>query len=497
LFIGLALAGCPTAEEPLDDDDDDTAGDDDDTVDDSRAAEMQAARDEFWGEAPDVDTRLEVFDTLWEELAEGYGAFVTSDVDWDAVYDDKRPLIEEAESQGHYVQILASLFDDLQDGHSYMRSAAVCSTPLTERPPVFWQTHYDSVIGACATPLDDGSLLVYRVLPDNPAGVAPGDRILGYDGRDWADLLQEIQTWEIPSCASHAATDEGQRLLRLATAVNNPHLFSALDVQLASDDSVVAIDTEDLLSYAPRILCNDQIGEPSIGLPWESWDDYDGNGTDDVVWGTLPGSNIGYIASYSWIGDTRADLLTAVQDLMDTDGLIVDFRFNVGGSSTNSLPSMALLFDEDQLGVYNAYLRESTDDYHAMTPYAPGAYDIIADSSTFYGGPIALLSGPHAISAGDGVTHLLSLHPNTRRFGRTSNGSYGFGGGYWDPDPITGDLTVNYTPGILSGPDGEWLHAAEQDLDDPVWLDPDDVAAGVDTVIEAARSWIEVTPAPR
>jgi len=39
--------------------------------------------------------------------------------------------------------------------------------------------------------------------------------------------------------------------------------------------------------------------------------------------------------------------------------------------------------------------------------------------------------------------------------------------------------------------DGNCLQGREQELDVEVWLDPDDVAYGIDTVVETALEWIE------
>jgi hypothetical protein len=56
--------------------------------------------DEYWGAAPDEATRLEIFDALWQNLAEAYACFSVLDVDWDEVRERYRPLVAEAEGYG-------------------------------------------------------------------------------------------------------------------------------------------------------------------------------------------------------------------------------------------------------------------------------------------------------------------------------------------------------------------------------------------------------------
>lgn len=451
--------------------------------------------DQFWGDAPDVETRLAIYSDLWTAIGDGFGGFVVTDLDWNEVDVIYRPQIEAAESFGRFYALLSELFFMLQDSHSKLVAASVCgSSPeyLAQRPPIFRAAGYRSSLGACVTPLDDDRLLVYRVEADNPAGLMPGDVILGYDGVAWRHQLETILDWRLPICGALPPTESAYDNRMMESAMNNAHLFEQLDVVRHGTTQTEQVPTAGLLSFDSAMVCSDQVGVEGVEFPWTSLADFDTTGAGNVTWGILPGTNIGYIYAYCWLGAVQQDFETAVSDLMDTDGLIIDFRLNFGGSSTVAMDGLSLLFSEDQIDVYNGWQRNpSVDDYNAMIPFNQGAYDIDADESTAYAGPIALLTGPHAVSAGDGVAHLTSLHPNVRRFGRATAGAFGYAGTHWSPDPHIGLLETSISPGILSGPDGEWLYAAPQYIDDSVWLSPDDVAQGVDTVVEAAITWIE------
>jgi hypothetical protein len=147
--------------------------------------------------------------------------------------------------------VLNDLFLTLGDGHSVLVSKRILglsdeefeaieedfdpSSPhrprLEERPPLFWLEDRISTIGACVTVAADGkSLVVYRVTEDNPAGLAPGDRIVGYDGATWQRILPAIDACALPVFSRTASNDQSRCFQRLGAVVNNAHLFAHLDV---------------------------------------------------------------------------------------------------------------------------------------------------------------------------------------------------------------------------------------------------------------------------
>ena len=126
------------------------------------------------------------------EQADEYACFSVLDVDWDEARERYRPQVAEAEGYGRFYQLLTAMNAELEDGHTSFSSEGICGTPLALRPPYFRPDQWSSAIGACVTPVASGDLLVYRAADDNPAGLAPGDVIVGYDGAPWAELLDEI-----------------------------------------------------------------------------------------------------------------------------------------------------------------------------------------------------------------------------------------------------------------------------------------------------------------
>ena len=114
-----------------------------------------------------------------------------------------------------------------------------------------------------------------------------------------------------------------------------------------------------------------------------------------------------------------------------------------------------------------------------------------SDSDYDYDRPIAVLTGPKSISMGDIFPYVLAHHPRARRFGRPTNGAFGSWTELWSgADPYVGDFDAWFTNAIFADANETWLHRSVQTPDEEVWLTRDDVAAGRDTVVEAALAWI-------
>jgi hypothetical protein len=155
-----------------------------------------------------------------------------------------------------------------------------------------------------------------------------------------------------------------------------------------------------------------------------------------------------------------------------------------------------LLFGED---VWTIGFAERCDslDHFAMCPSPsgpPSTYVIHGTAAADYDRPIAVLVGPGAISSGDQVAHLFRFHPRARFFGHSTSTAF------------NAPLSVPFTPtdwyGRYAAYDAyrpsnpsDYLTHDEFTVDVPVWLAPEDVALGYDTVARAAIEWMSTTAA--
>jgi hypothetical protein len=156
-----------------------------------------------------------------------------------------------------------------------------------------------------------------------------------------------------------------------------------------------------------------------------------------------------------------------------------------------SNPGLSLLFNTADTTIGFAQ-RSDPNNHHAMMPSPsgpPSAYVIPGDSSTYYDMPIAVLVGPGAVSSGDQVALRMKFHQMTRFFGKSTTAAFNAPTGL---NLNNSDWYSRYAVAdayLVSDPN-QYLTHDEFTVDEEVWLKPDDVANGYDTVVEEAIAWI-------
>jgi hypothetical protein len=118
----------------------------------------------------------------------------------------------------------------------------------------------------------------------------------------------------------------------------------------------------------------------------------------------------------------------------------------------------SLLLGENLEGVLLSAVNDpESDDCRDMV--IEGSYTFDGSPDSYYDRPIAVLTGPKSLSAGDIFPYLLKHHPRVRRFGRPTNGAFGTRTQLWsESDPYVGDLDVTFTDSIFAAADGTLLH---------------------------------------
>jgi hypothetical protein len=479
------------------------------------ADDWAAIIDSTWGTGLSTSTKLQLFDAAWNKLNAEYAAFQNLNVDWQALGNLYRPEVADTSnpvSRGRFAAIMNHLGLALQEAHTFIDDKLVNqNTPLAPGVPLFvvgaWADN--SHFGASLTPLPDSSLLVFKTLPNHPLGLVLGDIVLGYDGLPWKVLYKEILAAQLPIYKPYfwGSSESAMTHNMLMSAGMNWHLFDTLDVVKYNNGDTLHFSTASLAGQTGFIWGNEQLNIP--GVPWPningnnvfSWRDIANLG-DYVSWGVIPGTQIGYIYVLAWASNNifpgsniSTEFYNAVDSLMnyyETTGLIIDQRLNYGAwwEYKQGLSSL-FNFTVETFGLDTRC--GDPNNHFQMCPhptYTCSFNAIRGNPMTFYDKPIAVLTGPGAVSAGDEFPLSMTFHPMVKVFGKSTAGA--FSGGEW------GDLMGNsgweivstFANAYLCSDPGIYLAHTESEIDEEVWLTQEDVANGEDTVVKAAKAWI-------
>ena len=473
------------------------------------AEEWRAAIDSTWGPGLPNEQKLAIFDEAWNTINADFPCFQNLDVDWPGLHDLYRPEIEAGVSQGRFAAIMNIMSMALQEGHTFIDNKNVnWNTPVVPGVPLFNLIGHknNSHFGACLTTLPDSTIFVYKAVPDHPLGLQPGDIIVGYDGIPWKELYKELLEAQLPYHFEGygGSTQSWWTQLFLGSAGLNWHLYDTLDVIKYGTSDTVHYPTALLAGQTTPIWDSDQLPVP--GVPF--WFDGSLNVTHPVgyptnyfSWGYVENTNIAYIyiaVLYPpWQTDIISRFSNAVNNIMNNDstiGLILDIRLNYGGQFTASNPALSLLFNEELYTVAFDKRCGDPDNHFQMCPtgLTSDYMKIPGNQSSFFNKPIAVLIGPGCLSAGDQLALRMKLHPMARLFGRPTNGAFSAnadlqnlaGNSNWVLNTIEGNS-------YRVGEPGKYLTHIGFIPDEEVWLTPDDVARGEDTVVKRAIEWIQ------
>ncbi|MFF0739486.1 S41 family peptidase [Streptomyces sp. NPDC004111] len=158
----------------------------------------------------------------------------------------------------------------------------------------------------------------------------------------------------------------------------------------------------------------------------------------DLKQGTGPGQHLGYLRITGFIAFADGDRLDADADAAALDraldavlteqrtrslrGLVVDLRFNGGGADALGTRIAARLTDR----TYTAYTKSARNDPQRPDSWTPGQpIRVHPAPGPRYTGPLAVLTGPLTISAGESFTQsLMGRSPAPVRIGESTQGVF-------------------------------------------------------------------------
>ncbi|MCB1044065.1 MAG: hypothetical protein KDC35_14065 [Acidobacteria bacterium] len=456
------------------------------------AHDWASAIDATWVTGLSTADKLAFFDYVWQDIHDHYGAFHNTNITIDEIRARYRDEIAAGVSRGRFAGIMTHFMQQLEELHTNIADLSVVwGTPLQPGVPVMVVGAWGdtSHFGASLTPLADGTALVYRVAQPHVLDLKPGDIVLGYDGIPWPDLIDELLAAELPIRRNGGAgsTPKAMKECLVMAAGENWHLFDTIDIRRHDTGEVVSLPTSLLVNQTGYTYGNEQLPVAGVAMPdWRT--------NDHLTWGRMDGTHIGYIYVGSWSTSTAVDIenkfYSAIQELHDTDALIIDFRRNLGGYMLMAHRGYALLFNKIMRLCAFDVRGNDPDDFWSVKPHPQFSERrfTFSSSTEAYQKPIAVLTGPGAQSNGDWESIRIRAHERVRSFGRATNG------GFTSSDnPVLPVSNWWYQKATGSGyltVDHDYLTHRGSPVDEEIWLTPDDVAVGTDTVVARAVAWI-------
>ena len=446
--------------------------------------------DSTWGPGLPLADKLAIFDSYAAALSNKFDGFLSLGLDWDSLRTYYRSRIDSTTSRGVFAAIMSKFAMSLQDAHTWAWDTVVTSTPLSPGVPLLVLYPFATAehFGAVLTSLPDSSALVLRTVPNHPLGLVPGDIVLGYEGVPWKQLVRELLDADLPVFSTGIGAASAETHARLRNVGNNWHLFQTIDILKHSTKETLHLSVSPLLSLPPDpMMGNEQPGISGIPFALYWTKPWPGLGQSST-YGRVPGTNTGYIQLVSEWPATQADqlFLNAINALWNTNGLIIDMRWNAGGSAVFDR-AFAMMFSQRIVTINDAY-RFSPWTFMLWPVEHSSWFAIPGMPGSMYDRPIAVLLGPTCVSMGDVTAQRLRYHPMVRFFGKGTMASLG------DNEGLNGyaDWWLHYSLSDMfhTSQPGVYLNRKEFPIDEPVWFTPDDVARGQDTVVNRALAWI-------
>jgi len=448
--------------------------------------DWKTAIDTTWEQIYSTDEMLTVFDSVWTIIMKEYACFQYLDTNWDSLRQSNRQEIEGGISTGRFTAILNYLGIKLKESHTYIADPVINQNLNPKRGmPVIFQGGWGSGIhfGAGLSPMPDSSLLVYKVALNHPLGLEVGDVILGYEGVPWKKLYKILLEMEFPTGDINVLGGNDNSVTEnwLMGAGRNWHLFETIDIKKFGTGDTQRLPTSLLENHEFDLYHSGQLPVPGVEIP-------ENVSRTPITWGVVENTNIGYVYIWSWydrnISTKFYNAVDSLINILNVKGLIFDVRVNTGGYFNGTNRGLDLLFKKSPSNLGLA-IRDSDEDLFLLRRF--NTYRLNADSTKYFDGPIAVLTGSLTISAADFFALRLTEHPNVKLFGSPPSGSYSS-----LKRKNVGRIVISYSylNGFIDKDSIRYLSHTTLPVDYEASFTPEDVINGTDTVVKEAIKWI-------
>ena len=437
---------------------------------------------------------VETFDAAWTIVRDTHFDRNYNGVDWNAVRDQLRPKAESATTVGELRAAIGEMLESLGQSHFALLPREMVDEFSPDSDAETSASPADGSAGA--TPTDDGlnstdrdkrpgtAGFDFRIIdnqvaitsvirggPADAAGLMPGMIVTQIDGLSSSDLFKLIPA-------------------ELEPRMRNLHAWSMINSRIeGTEGDEVAFHILDVngkqravkITRAPVTGELVQFGNlPTFVSELRSWREplspQGGSGEAGVIWFNI------------WMGPLAPQFDAAIDDLRDTNGMILDLRGNPGGVGGMSMGFAGHFVAEKQtLGVMST--RDANMNFIAM----PRLVSADGQRVTPYSKPLAILIDNLSGSTTEIFAGGMQSMGRARIFGEPSMGAAL--PALMDSLP-NGDVLLHAFADFVTGT-GVRLEGRGVIPDESVDVSLDDLHAGRDPVMEAALRWLAGSPVAR
>ena len=402
----------------------------------------------------------EAFKAMFDQASLEYPFTEEKHIDWAALYQEFAPQVASATDDAGFYRALRDFTYAIPDGHV----GGVFDN-------VVFNQEQGGGFGLVLAQLGDGRVIVTQVLPGLPgekAGIDVGAEMVTWEGQPAAQAVANVVPYFGPFSSQQALHQQQLAFLartepgaRVRVTYRNP---GSANEQPA--DMTAAHELDSLFESLSILQSS------AVDLPIEAR--------------ILPESGLAYVVIRTFSGDYNLmarlweHLISALHD-DNVPGLIIDLRYNGGGSEGLALDFAGYFFDEDIVLSTTSYYNRRTGQFEPQ-----GLPTRITPAPSLFDGPLAVLVSPDCVSACEGFAYALNQGgrstvvghaPTAGAFGEVGRGQYGLPGGF----------SLQFPTGRPETPDGKVLIEGEGVVPDVIVPVTVDSALGrSDAVLDAA-----------
>jgi len=409
--------------------------------------------------------------TFVDRLAITTGSFPDLGVEPDAILNDAlATLVSGADDDASYFTAARRALIAFRDGHVDLFSPDRCGTP--ELPELM-----NSAVGACTQPYRDHAVVSF-VSAGNSLGLASGDEIIEVDGQGGQAMLDGA--FNHAACGVGSSSDSNRRYISATSLLGTVHVGSRV-VVLHRDGST---ETKTVERLGKPLLCRFP-GEGNHAYPANATRRSDGVAVIEVPSFLLP------TRPQLTESELTATIAEIFDEVKDAPGMVWDLRGNPGGATFVGLSIVG-----GMPGLRPGTIAKCAERKPGSRPFQAAAgtsfpFVVRPNSAFAYAGKVAVVVDGLTTSAGDYFALAVSTltQGKVAIVGAPTSGAYGgVGQGY-----EFGDIApLRFTADVMrcTDPSDRPLERRAIEPTHPVELEPSDLAAGRDTVLEAAAALV-------